>query len=108
MIYFFTKDDKNTPSSRSRAFLIAEQLNTRGIKSKVCYPSLSLVSRTKWPQKLKFIAAYIKILFEIQKGDIIFLQRAVYNKYFFVLIVLYKLFFNRKMIFDFDDAIYLL
>ena len=47
-----------------------------------------------------------QISFSIKKGDIVFLQRTVYNKYFFVIMVAYLFIFRRKMIFDFDDPIY--
>jgi len=106
-IHFFTKGDKNAGSSRQRAFLVAEELNKRNIKSIVHQPSLILSSRAPWPKKMKLIWQYLKILRGIKKEDIIYLQRAIYNKYFFILIIFYKLVFRRKMIFDFDDAIYL-
>ena len=108
MIYFFTKGDIKTASSRQRAFLVAEELKKRGIEAKVCQPPLIFCSHTPWPKKIKLIWQYFKIFFrEIKKKDIIYLQRTVYNKYFFLLIVFYKIFFGRKIIFDFDDAIYL-
>ena len=106
-IHFFTKGDKTAGSSRQRAFLVAEELNKRGLRAVVCQPSLVKASETKWPRKLKVLFKYLKILKNIKKDDIIYLQRTIYNKYFFVLIVFYKLVFRRKMIFDFDDAIYL-
>jgi len=106
-IHFFTKGDKTAGSSRQRAFLAAEELNKRGLRAVVYQPSLVKASETKWPRKLKVLFKYLKILKNIKKDDIIYLQRTIYNKYFFVLIVFYKLVFRRKMIFDFDDAIYL-
>lgn len=106
IIYFFTKGDRNVASSRQRAFLVAEELNKLGVKSIVHQPSLTLISETSWPRKIRALIQYLKIFKNIGKEDIIFLQRTIYNKYFFVLIVTYKLLFRRKMIFDFDDAIY--
>jgi glycosyltransferase involved in cell wall biosynthesis len=107
IIHFFTKGDRSAGSSRQRAFLVAEELNKRNVQSIVHQPPLVLVSKTPWPQKIKLIWRYLKIFRNIKKEDIIFLQRAIYNKYFFILIVFYRLVFRRKMIFDFDDAIYL-
>ncbi len=107
MIHFFTKGDRDAGSSRQRAFLVAEELSKRGIKSAVHQPPLVLASRIPWPKKIKPIWQYLKIFKGIKKGDIIYLQRTIYNKYFLILIVFYKLVFRRKMVFDFDDAIYL-
>ncbi len=106
-IHFFTKGPKTAGSSRQRAFLVAEELNQRGIKAIVYPPPLILGSKTSWPKKIKLILKYLKIFTKIKKEDIIYLQRTIYNKYFFVLIVLYKFIFKRKIIFDFDDALYL-
>ncbi|MCX6731733.1 MAG: glycosyltransferase [Candidatus Parcubacteria bacterium] len=106
-IHFFTKGDKNAGSSRQRAFLMAEELNKRGIKAIVHQPPLILASITSWLGKFRLLLQYLKIFKDIKKDDIIYLQRAIYNKYFFILIIFYKLIFRRKMIFDFDDAIYM-
>jgi len=106
-VHFFTKGNKDAGSSRQRAFLIAEELNKKGIRSVVHHPPLILTSRTPWPKKFRLIWQYLRIFFNIKKEDVIYLQRTIYNKYFLILIVLYKLIFKRKMIFDFDDAIYL-
>jgi len=106
-VHFFTKGNKNAGSSRQRAFFVAEKLNQRGIHTIVHKPPLIFVSQTLWPQKKRLIIDFLKIFTHIKKDDVIYLQRAIYNKYFFILIVLYKIFFDRKIIFDFDDAIYL-
>ena len=106
-IHFYTKGDERLPDSRQRAFRIAEELNARGIKSVVHWPPILLISETRWPKKFSLIIATIRSLFTIKKGDIVFLQRAISNKYFFVTMVVYLKLFRRKMIFDFDDAIYM-
>ena len=86
---------------------IADELNDRGIHSLVHWPPVVLISTTPWPRKLLLILATIRSLFSIKKGDVVFLQRTISNKYFFVIMVLYLKVFRRKMIFDFDDAIYM-
>ncbi|MGH7141082.1 MAG: glycosyltransferase family 4 protein, partial [Minisyncoccia bacterium] len=48
----------------------------------------------------------LHILWAVRKDDVIFLQRTIYNKYFLVLIVVYRFITRRKMVFDFDDAVY--
>lgn len=106
-VHFFTKGDERLPDSRQRAFRIAEELNARGIAAIVHRPSVLQISETRWPKKLQLIFSTIRSLFSIRPDDIVFLQRTISNKYFFVSIVAYLSVFRRKMIFDFDDAIYL-
>lgn len=106
-IFFFTKGDRNTASSRQRAFLVAEELAKEGITTIVCTPAINTISETPWPRKGALILAAYKNLWRVERGDIIFLQRAIQNKYFFAALVFHKLFFRQKMILDLDDAIYL-
>lgn len=64
------------------------------------------MSTTRWPKKGALILKVIRALFAIKKGDIVFLQRTISNKYFFVIMVAYLKIFRRKVIFDFDDPVY--
>lgn len=105
-IHFFTFSDFIAPSSRQRGFYIAEELEKRGFRTLVHTPTVLSLSGTPWPRKALLIMKTIRSLFSIKKGDIVFLQRTVYNKYFFVIMVAYLFVFRRKMIFDFDDPIY--
>lgn len=105
-IHFFTFSDAKGGSSRQRAFRVAEELQKRGMDVVIHWPPVLLVSRTPWPQKFSLIVATVRALFSIKKGDVVYLQRAIANKYFFVIMVAYLTFFRRKMIFDFDDPVY--
>ena len=105
-IHFFTFSDFIAPSSRQRGFYIAEELKKRGFSTLVHTPTVLSLSSTPWPRKALLIMETIRSLFSIKKGDIMFLQRTVYNKYFFIIMVAYLFFSRRKMIFDFDDPIY--
>lgn len=105
-IHFFTFSDIVAPSSRQRGFYIAEELSKRGFSTIMHTPTVLSMSVTPWPRKALLIAQTIRSLFSIKEGDIVFLQRAVYNKYFFVIMVAYLFVSRRKMIFDFDDPIY--
>lgn len=105
-IHFFTLGDRTAPSSRQRAFYIAEELEKRQFSTVVHTPTVFALSRTPWPQKFPLIMRTIGTLFSIKRGDIVFLQRTVYNKYFFVIMVVYLFVFRRKMIFDFCDPVY--
>lgn len=107
-VHFFTKGDVRTASSRQRAFLIAEELTENGhIEAVVCYPPINTISETPWPKKGGLILTACKNLWRVKRGDIVFLQRAIQNKYFFTALIFQKLFSRRKMILDLDDAIYL-
>jgi len=106
-VHFFTKGPFSTASSRQRAFLIAEYLRNNKIESIVHTPSLLEWGKASFFKKIKIFFKYLKIFLSIKKNEIIFLQRTIYNKYFFVLILVYKVLFKRKIIFDFDDACYL-
>ncbi|MEK7101788.1 MAG: glycosyltransferase family 4 protein [Patescibacteria group bacterium] len=105
-IHFFTFSDIVAPSSRQRGFYIAEELRKRGFSTIIHTPTVLSISATPWPRKALLIMRTIRSLFSIRKGDIVFLQRTVYNKYFFVIMVAYLFVFRRKMLFDFDDPIY--
>ena len=106
-IHFFTKGDETAGSSRLRAFYVAKYLARMGLHTIVHTPSTIAVSVTRWPRKFFLLREYVRILRTIKSDDVIFLQRTIYNKYFLILIILYRLFFGRKLIFDFDDAIYI-
>lgn len=108
-VYFFAKGDKNAGSSRLRAFYVAEYLEKIGVKTVVYNISNINVSNSGGVllKKIRSFVEYLKILRKIKKEDVIFLQRTLYNKYFIVLIIAYKIIWRRKMIFDFDDALYL-
>ncbi len=106
-IHFFTFSDAQGGSSRQRAFKVAHKLQERGFNIAIHKPPVLFISRTPWPRKGTLIYQVIRSLFSIQKGDVIFLQRTISNKYFFVIMVTYLFIFRRKMIFDFDDPVYL-
>lgn len=105
-IHFFTYGDEQSGSSRQRAFRIAEEFNARGRHAVVHRPSALLVSATRWPKKGVLIVQLLRALASIKKGDIVYIQRAISNKYFFVLLVAYVFLFRRKMLFDLDDPTY--
>jgi glycosyltransferase involved in cell wall biosynthesis len=106
IIHFYTFSDRIAPSSRQRGFYIAEELRKIGFSTVIHTPTVLSLSSTPWPRKFLLILQTIRSLSTIKKGDVVFLQRAVYNKYFFIIMVAYLFVSRRKMIFDFDDPIY--
>ncbi len=106
-IHFFTKGDTTVASSRQRAHVLATELQRFQVDVVIHAPAIELISQTHWPEKWKLLKQIFQGLGTVKKDDVIFLQRTIYNKYFFIGIIGYKILFRRKMIFDFDDAIYL-
>lgn len=106
-IHFFPKGDQQTASSRQRAFNVAAELSKLGLSTVVYKPFTQLLSKTPWPGKLRVIISIFRCLLNTKRGDIIFLQRAVYSNYFVIIVFFYKSVFRRKLVFDFDDAIFL-
>ena len=105
-IHFFTFSDEKGGSSRQRAFRVVTELQARGISAVVHWPPTLLMSKTPWPGKFALIVATIHSLFQIKKEDIVYLQRTISSKYFFSIMVVYLFIFRRKIIFDFDDPVY--
>ncbi|MBI5003546.1 glycosyltransferase family 4 protein [Candidatus Kaiserbacteria bacterium] len=105
-VHFYMFSDRVAPSSRQRGYYVAELLREKGINTVIHTPTVLSMSKTPWPRKASLIIEFVRSLFTIKKGDIVFLQRAVYNKFFFVIMVAYLIVSRRKMIFDFDDPIY--
>ncbi|TAJ14082.1 glycosyltransferase [Patescibacteria group bacterium] len=106
-IHFFTYTGREEGCSRLRAFMVAEELKLRGFDTVVHSPPIPIISKTPWPRKGPVLFRMLRSIVSIRKGDIIFLQRAIANKYFSTAIFFYLMFFRNKMIFDFDDPIYL-
>ncbi len=102
MVYFFTKGTISAGSSRHRAFLVAEFLNKRNIKTKVIIPPVFEKNKNKFVVRL----IYLRNIFSPRKKDTVVLQTAIFNKLFIFLIILSKKIFKFQLIFDFDDAIY--
>lgn len=105
-VHFFTRADIRGPDSRQRAFQIVDKLNVHGISATIQQPPDLLFSLTPWPRKSSLFVSLIRSLSRIKKGDVVYLQRTVSNKYFFIVMVAYLFLFRRKMVFDFCDPVY--
>ncbi|MCX6787227.1 MAG: glycosyltransferase family 4 protein [Candidatus Kaiserbacteria bacterium] len=106
-VHFFTFSDEKSGTSRQRAFRVAEELNARGVHTVLHRPSAIEMSATPWPGKAVLIMQLLHALASVKKGDIVYNQRAISNKYFFTLLAAYVFLFRRTMIFDIDDPIFL-
>lgn len=107
ILHYYTFSGVQGGSSRQRAFRVVDELRLRGLNVVIHEPPVLSISRTRWPKKLLLILQVIRSLFLIKRGDIIYLQRTISNKYFFVIMVAYIWFFRRKTIFDFDDPVWI-
>ena len=87
-------------SSRQRAFFLEKYFRRYRINTKYYSPD-------QGGSKLELGLFYLRILIKVGPNDIIFCQRTVYNFPLSVLIISFVALFNRKLVFDFDDAIYL-
>lgn len=95
-IYFFTKGDKNVPSSRYRAYYIAEELENLGYQTKTLPTN---------KRSVRAFFEYTKVLLSLRSNDIIYIQRAIYNKYFTLALFLAYI-LGKRYVFDIDDAVY--
>lgn len=105
-VHFFTRTDIQGPDSRQRVFQVVDKLNALGVAAVIQRPPALLFSLTPWPEKFFLFVELIRSFSRIKKGDIVYLQRTVSNKYFFIIMVVYLFFSRRKMIFDFCDPVY--
>ena len=106
-VHFFTKSDDTKGGSRQRAFFVAAEMNRIGVNAIVHYPDTETLSLKPWPGKIRLIGKTLNNFLNIKRGDVVYLQRTVYNKYFFIICVSYLTLFRRKTFFDIDDAVYL-
>ncbi len=106
-IYFLTKADSSIASSRTRAFQIAQQINTKNICTVTDLPNCTEFSNSSIGKKIKYSFLIFYTIVSSEKNSVFFLQRPIYDKYMFSAIVLGLLIRRPKCIFDFDDAIYI-
>lgn len=107
-IHFFTCGNKNTASSRVRAIQVAEKLNKFHIKTSICYPFKALEKDSYRIVLVKRSWYFLRQIKKISYHDIIYLQKGgVFTKDFFIILLIFKLIKRVKIIFDFDDAIFI-
>jgi glycosyltransferase involved in cell wall biosynthesis len=94
--YFFTKGDKNVPSSRYRAYYVAESLVVLGHEA-VVIPVLD--------NSFGSFFRYLRMLLVLSRKEVVYLQRPVLNTPF-VLAAIIARFWGHHFVFDFDDAVY--
>jgi len=105
-IHFFTRGGKEIASSRVRVLQIIPKLQKIGIKIKLHLPP-KVSERNRFLRRIKLIQYFLRKIPEFGAKDILYLQKGgIFNKYFFAILLIYKLIKKPKIIFDFDDAIF--
>ena len=105
-MHFFSKGDITVPSSRFRVFLLADQL--RALGHQVSVEEVPQTSRWSGlnPREWFQVVEYVKKLLAIDRRELLYLQRTIYNRFFF-LAVLFARACGARYVFDIDDAVYL-
>ncbi len=105
-IVFFAKGDRRLPSSRTRAYLVSDYLKILGYESE----TYQVKTRSWWNLSFTRVQEFVRnvrILWSLEKEDLVFLQRTVHQVDFLFLILVRKVLFGLGYAFDFDDAIFL-
>ncbi len=103
MIYFFTKGDRNTPSSRMRVHEISDRLI---MDSKVFVLSAFSIREISF-RRLKELFRNIFLLLRVKSDDILYLHKSVFQWDFIFLLFFFRVFKKIRFIVDFDDPIFL-
>lgn len=106
-VHFYAKGDLTSATARFRCYLLAEQLQARGLRVRVHEPLKRGVAVNQFVKHLLEVWINVQSLRSVHQHDVIYLVRTVYQFGFFLSVLGAKVFFRRKIIFDFDDPIYL-
>ena len=108
-VIFLPTGSYEVPSSRYRCYYFAEELKKHGFDVTIVpsvFPSVIPKHAKPWHRKLsnhaKNILTKINILRKA-KNEVIYVQKGIFQR---GMIQLYSLFKSRRLVFDFDDAIY--
>ena len=105
-IFFFVNKNINSATARFRGYFFSNYIKSK-IPSKVIRIN-EIYNRYFFNlSRLKKFIQYIVFFKDLKKNEIIYLVKTVYNIDFLLAILVAKFFYRIKIIFDFDDAIYL-
>lgn len=108
-VLVFTAGDHTTASSKYRAFLLGTYL-TRArpdIEWNIISPSTKEMSALSYSRQIWAAAKQAFQLLWFPRHHVVYIQRAIYNKFVFVTLLLQNVLRIRPSIFDFDDAIFM-
>jgi len=105
-ILFFVNKSISSATARFRGYQISKELKktytTKVIRIDEIYNRYYVDKK-----RIKNFFNYLRIIKNTKKNDVLYLVKTVYNIDFLILIIFSKLLYNKKIVFDFDDAIYL-
>lgn len=105
-IHFFVGKGPSSPTARLRGYLVVEQLRKSGMSIIMHDPPMQRASLAFDTLRYREFAKHFSLLMGIGKNEPIYLVRTVFQLDFVLLIIFFRIFLRRKVIFDFDDAIY--
>ncbi len=108
-VLVFTAGDYKTASSKYRAFLLGKYLAEErpDIAWKIVEPSTKAISSMTYINQIRHALRQAREFFWFPRHDVVFIQRALYNKFIFLALIVQNLLHIRPSIFDFDDAIFI-
>ncbi len=108
-VLVFTAGDHRTASSKYRAFLLGKYLTEQrsDIEWRIVEPATKMLSSLSYPAQVRESMRQARLLFWRPRHDVVFIQRAIYNKFVFLALLVQNILRIRPSIFDFDDAIFL-
>ena len=108
-VLVFTAGDYKTASSKYRAFLLGKYLT--GVRPDIVWqivePSTKTISAMRYTDQICLALSQARELFWSPRHDVVFIQRAIYNKFIFLALLLQNILRTRPSVFDFDDAIFI-
>jgi len=106
-VHYFTGKNQTSATARLRGYLIADKLKSLGMNVVQHEPpvwrGLLVFDRSRAREFVK----HFRLLMAIDRNDVIYLVRTVFQFDFVLLVLLFRVFLRRNVIFDFDDTIYL-
>jgi glycosyltransferase involved in cell wall biosynthesis len=105
-LLFVTKGDIHESSSKYRAFRVADQLKGK-VDSEIFTPSCLDFCKLPWKDKASSLLSLLKKSWALQRGDVLYVQRAIYSRYMLLALGLAKYVLRTKTVFDLDDAVFL-
>ncbi len=105
-VHFFSKGDASVPSSRYRCYYFAEELERRGIPTRIVTPPPRRFGLRPRRGILGELARLHRELLRVGRDDVIYLQRPTHNTLFVVLAAVHHRLRRRRMVFDFCDPLW--
>ena len=101
-ILFFADTEYWATSTNHRGFLVSRELRKYGIKLDICAGRVE--HRLSYSLPVPNFISYVSVAVRLRSYDVLFLHRQG-NLFAYLILLLYKL-CGKKVVYDFDDALY--